>query len=119
MGQPSALRNVSNDPALSHMPANVEAEQALLGCILYDNAAYERIGDWLKDVHFYEPFHQRLFAAIEADIRKGQLAEAILMTERFRSDQGFEELGGVRYLADLVDRAPAGAQRPGLCPRDL
>ena len=41
-------------------PSNLEAEQALLGAILFDNTAYERIGDALKAPHFYEPFHQRL-----------------------------------------------------------
>ncbi|HEY5410513.1 MAG TPA: DnaB-like helicase N-terminal domain-containing protein, partial [Caulobacteraceae bacterium] len=98
------LRSV--DPIPARPPSNLEAEQALLGAILFDNAAYERIGDALKAPHFYEPFHQRLFAAMEEHVRKGQLAEPIVLVERFRRDPGFEELGGLRYLADLVDRAP-------------
>ena len=77
--------------------------------MLFDNAAYERLGDQLQARHFYEPFHARLFAAIEDHIRKGQLAEPIVLLERFRRDPAFEELGGVRYLADLVDRAPPAA----------
>ena len=101
------LRSVETLPARA--PSNLEAEQALLGAILFDNAAYERIGDALKAPHFYEPFHQRLFAAMEEHIRKGQLAEPIVLVERFRRDPGFEELGGLRYLADLVDRAPPAA----------
>src|SRR5690242_4655243 len=106
------LRPVSNDVAIPHAPANVEAEQALLGALLYDNAAFERLGDNLQARHFYEPFHQRLFAAIETNIRKGQLAEPILLAEQFSRDPAFEELGGVRYLADLVDRAPPAANAP-------
>ena len=98
-----------SDQIPAHAPANLEAEQALLGAILFDNAAYERIGDQLKSHHFYEPFHARLFAAMEEHIRKGQLAEPIVLMERFRRDQAFEELGGLRYLADLVDRAPPAA----------
>ncbi|OYU71637.1 MAG: replicative DNA helicase [Alphaproteobacteria bacterium PA2] len=98
-----------NDTAIPHAPANVEAEQALLGTILYDNAAFERIGDYLQGRHFYEPFHQRLYATIETHIRKGQLAEPILLAEQFSRDPAFDELGGVRYLADLVDRAPPAA----------
>ena len=94
------------DPAPMHAPSNIEAEQALLGCVLFDNSAYERIGDALKAHHFYEPFHQRLYAAMEEHIRKGQLAEPIVLMERFRRDAAFEEMGGLRYLADLVDRAP-------------
>ncbi|HEY0648790.1 replicative DNA helicase [Phenylobacterium sp.] len=106
------LRPVSNDVAIPHAPANVEAEQALLGALLFDNAAFERLGDHLQARHFYEPFHQRLFAAIETNIRKGQLAEPILLAEQFSRDPAFEELGGVRYLADLVDRAPPAANAP-------
>ncbi|WP_297693534.1 replicative DNA helicase [Phenylobacterium sp.] len=106
------LRPVSNDVDIPHAPANVEAEQALLGALLYDNAAFERIGDNLQGRHFYEPFHQRLFETVEAHIRKGQLAEPILIAEQFARDPGFEELGGVRYLADLVDRAPPAANAP-------
>lgn len=90
-------------------PANIEAEQALLGCLLYDNAAFERIPDSLRWDHFYEPFHGRLFADIAGHIRRGQLAEPITLTQHFAADPAFEELGGVRYLADLVDRAPPAA----------
>src|SRR5882757_5930505 len=106
------LRSASNDVTIAHAPANIEAEQALVGALLYDNAAFERIGDYLQARHFFEPFHERLYAAIETHIRKGQLAEPILLAEQFSRDVGFEELGGVRYLADLVDRAPPAANAP-------
>ncbi len=95
--------------APSTAPHNLQAEQALLGSILYDNSAYERLSDRLQARHFHEPFHARLFAAMEESIRKGQLAEPIVLMERFRRDPGFEELGGLRYFADLVDRAPPAA----------
>ena len=100
------------DGGVARPPCNIEAEQALLGAILYDNAAYERLTDRLNGTHFYEPFHQRLFVAMEEHIRKGQLAEPIVLVERFRRDPAFEELGGLRYLADLVDRAPPAANAP-------
>jgi len=106
------LRTPSNDVDIPHVPANVEAEQALLGALLYDNAAFERLGDNLQGQHFFEPFHQRLYDAIQSNIRKGQLAEPILLAEQFARDPAFEELGGVRYLADLVDRAPPAANAP-------
>ena len=106
------LRPAQGDAPLSVAPSNIEAEQALLGALLYDNAAYERLSDRLQARHFYEPFHQRLFAALEIHIRKGQLAEPILLADEFKRDPAFEELGGLRYLADLVDRAPPAANAP-------
>jgi replicative DNA helicase len=100
------------EPTPQTIPSNIEAEQALLGCLLYDNAAHERLSDRLGSSHFYEPFHQRLFEAMEIHIRKGQLAEPILLADEFRGDPAFQELGGLRYLADLVDRAPPAANAP-------
>ena len=96
-------------PVFPHVPCNIEAEQALIGCILYDNAAYERLTDKMSAKHFYEPFHQRLFQAMEEFIRKGQLAEPIVLQERFRRDPAFTEMGGLNYLADLMSRAPPAA----------
>jgi replicative DNA helicase len=104
------LRPASHDLAPAHAPANVEAEQALLGALLYDNGAYERLNDSLQAQHFFEPFHGRLFAAIEANVRRGQLADPTLLAQQFQNDLAFQELGGVRYLADLVDRAPPAAR---------
>lgn len=103
------LRPAHNDVEIPHAPANVESEQALLGALLYDNAAFERIPDHFRPDHFFEPFHQRLFNEIALHIGHGQLAEPILMAEKFIRDPGYEQLGGIRYLADLVDRAPPGA----------
>jgi replicative DNA helicase len=103
------LRAAPTPPEIAHAPANIEAEQALLGVLLYDNAAYERLSDQLQARHFFEPFHGRMFDAIQNHIRRGQLAEPILLAEQFQRDPAFEELGGIRYLADLVERAPPAA----------
>ncbi len=103
------LRAPSPAPDIAHAPCNIEAEQALLGVLLYDNSAYERLSDHLQARHFFEPFHGRLYDAVQSHIRRGQLAEPILLAEQFQRDPAFEELGGVRYLADLVDRAPPAA----------
>src|SRR5665213_42925 len=103
------LRAVQPAPDIVHAPCNIEAEQALLGVLLYDNSAYERLSDHLQARHFFEPFHGRLYDAVQSHIRRGQLAEPILMADQFQRDPAFEELGAVRYLADLVDRAPPAA----------
>ncbi len=103
------LRSVAPPPEIPHAPANIEAEQALLGILLYDNTAYERLSDQLNPRHFFEPFHGRLYDAIEAHVRRGQLAEPILLAEQFSRDPAFEEMGGLRYFADLVERAPSAA----------
>src|SRR3989344_9260570 len=103
----------SSDPSsIPSMPHNLEAEQALLGALMFDNAVFERLSDRLRGSHFYEPFHQRLYDAIEDHIRQGMLAEPTILMERFKQDPAFQEFGGLRYLADLVDRAPPAANAP-------
>ncbi|WP_414644419.1 replicative DNA helicase, partial [Brevundimonas sp.] len=98
--------------AIPSLPHNLEAEQALLGSLMFDNAVFERLSDRLRGSHFYEPFHQRLYDAIEDHVRQGLLAEPTILMERFKQDPAFQEFGGLRYLADLVDRAPPGANAP-------
>ena len=103
----------SMDPSsIPSLPHNLEAEQALLGSLMFDNAVFERLSDRLRGAHFYEPFHQRLYEAIEDHIRQGLLAEPTILMERFKQDPAFQEFGGLRYLADLVDRAPPAANAP-------
>jgi replicative DNA helicase len=92
-------------PAEKQPPANIELEQMVLGCVLYDNEAYHRC-DGLTAAHFYEPFHGRLWDAIAARIGKGNAADPVLLDETFRNDAAYQELGHIRYTADLVDRAP-------------
>jgi replicative DNA helicase len=109
----NALTPITPDLSdLSGPPHNLEAEQALLGALMYDNGVFERLSDRLKGHHFHEPFHQRLFEAIEDHIRQGLLAEPTILMERFKPDPAFQAFGGLRYLADLLDRAPPAANAP-------
>ena len=68
---------------VSRIPADLEVEQALLGILLYDNAAHERISVPLSPDHMHEPVHARLFGAIEDHIRAGQLADPLTIAQRF------------------------------------
>lgn len=90
-------------------PHNLEAEQALLGSLMFDNDTYVAIDGVVAARDFYEPFHGRLFKVIAEDIRHGRLAEPTLLMSYFAIDPAFHEFGGLRYLADLVDRAPPSA----------
>lgn len=87
-------------------PHNLEAEQALLGCLMFDNDSYVDVDGVVSVRDFYEPFHQRLFRAISEDIRHGRLAEPTLLASYFAIDPAYASFGGIRYLGDLVDRAP-------------
>jgi replicative DNA helicase len=92
--------------------ACIEAEQALLGALLFDLAAWEGVEDISRVEHFREPFHGRLFQAIGESYGNDRAVDMRLLAPRFADDPAYQELGGLRYLADLVDRAPPPANAP-------
>ncbi len=93
-------------------PYNLEAEQALLGAILFDNEALYRIGDALRPEHFYDPVHAKLFEYAARMIRQGRVAEPIVLKDKLSDDPGFQEIGGMEYLAFLLASAPPLSHAP-------
>jgi replicative DNA helicase len=61
------------------LPHNLEAEQGLLGTLMLDNSALERVSDFLCPVHFHIPVHQRLFEAILKLAERGQMAGPVTL----------------------------------------
>src|SRR5579885_1531823 len=83
-------------------PANLEAEQALLGALLANNKAYDRVAEFLLPEHFADPVHGRIFQAIARRIEQGQLADAVTLKAEFEHSGVLEEVGGTAYLAQLL-----------------
>lgn len=90
-------------------PFSMEAEQALLGALMFDNSAMLRAEAVVRARDFCEPFHQRLFAMMQKAFNANQSFDAILLGRRFDADPAFADLGGLRYLADMADSAPPAA----------
>ncbi|MFN3836765.1 MAG: replicative DNA helicase [Brevundimonas sp.] len=88
------------------MPANLDAEQALLGVLMFDAAAFERLPDRFKAEHFNEPFHQRLFQAVADAVASGRSADPTILKDALAADPAFAEYGGLAFLHRLVDAAP-------------
>ena len=83
-------------------PHNTEAEQALLGAILVNNAAFHRVSDFLLPEHFAEGVHGRIYAAIAKLIERGQIANPVTLKNLFDQDGALAEIGGAQYLARLA-----------------
>lgn len=60
-------------------PHNIEAEQALLGAILINNDAFDRVSDFLRPEHFSEDLHRRIFELAAQLIRAGKLATVVTL----------------------------------------
>ncbi len=87
---------------LRRPPSNLEAEQALLGALLANNKAFERVSEFLEHDHFADPVHGRIFEAIRRRIESGQLADAVTLRGEFEHSGLLEEVGGTAYLAQLL-----------------
>lgn len=95
----------SDTPAYRTPPHNIEAEQALLGAILVNNDAYDRVSDFLRPEHFSEELHRRIYETLGQLIRAGKLATVVTM-KTFLAD--IELPAGVTmqaYLARLAAEA--------------
>ena len=100
------LATVSNvaEPAYRTPPHNIEAEQALLGAILVNNDAFDRVSDFLRSEHFCEEIHRRIFEIAGSLIRAGKLASPITL----KTFLGEHDVGGAtvpQYLARLAAEA--------------
>jgi replicative DNA helicase len=94
----------SSERAYRSPPLNVEAEQALLGAILVNNDAYDRISDFLKPEHFVEEIHRRIFEIAGSLIRAGKLASPITL-KTFLGEHDIAGSTVPQYLARLAAEA--------------
>lgn len=99
-------------PDLDTSPHSAEAEQALLGALLFDNEIFHRVSGIVQAKHFYNPIHIRIYDSIASLIEHGKLADAIVLKNRFSQDETLVDIGGVEYLALLLENAPSGAAAP-------
>ncbi len=83
-------------------PHNYEAEQALLGALLHNNSAYERVSDILLPDHFADGTHGRIYAAIGQIIDRAQVADPITLKNYFQQDEMLANVGGADYLIQLA-----------------
>ena len=92
-------------PDISTLPQNIEAEQALLGAVLANNKAYEKISEFLKPQHFADSMHSKIFEVISKIITRGRVADVITLKSYFEQDGSLDDVGGIKYLIKLADSA--------------
>jgi len=98
--------------ALKVPPHSVEAEQSLLGGLLIDNTAWDRLGGVLTDKDFYRPEHALIYKVIQRLVSDNQPADVITVNEAVKSEQG-GDLVGIDYLNSLAQSTPSAANIKG------
>ena len=92
-------------PVFREPPHNYEAEQALLGAILVNNDALERVAAFLRGEHFYDGLHAKIYEACERQIRAGRKATPITLKTEFATAEPVGELPVPQYLGRLAANA--------------
>ena len=90
---------------VTRLPRNIEAEQALLGALLANNKAYEKVSEFLRAEHFSDPIHVKVFDVMARLIQKGHVADVITLKNYFEQEGTLNEVGGHQYLVKLADSA--------------
>ncbi len=95
--------------ALRVPPHSVEAEQALLGGLMLDNTAWDRVADVLAPSDFFRADHQLIFAAIGALAEQRQPCDVVTLSEHLENRAELGQAGGLEYLALLANDTPTAA----------
>ncbi|HVR48521.1 MAG TPA: replicative DNA helicase [Pseudorhodoferax sp.] len=98
-----------DDPALSMLrvpPHSIEAEASVLGGLLLDNDAWDRVGDLLREGDFYRYEHRLVFGVIRDLCNANRPADVLTVLERLQTAGKAEDVGGIAYLGRLANEVP-------------
>ena len=95
--------------ALKLPPHSIEAEQSLIGGLLIDNAAWDRIGDVVRETDFYRDDHRRIFRHIGKLIQNGRPADVVTVYESIEASNEVDQTGGLAYLGEIANATPSAA----------
>ena len=102
----------SADPQVAQLrvpPHSIEAESSVLGGLLLDNGAWDRVGDLLVDGDFYRHEHQLIYAAIGALVNASKPADVITVYEHLQNQGHTDAVGGLAYLNSLAQYVPSAS----------
>ena len=90
-------------------PHSIEAEMAVLGAVLIDNAAYSVITESLTEEAFYKQAHQRIFQAMEHLSQKSEAIDVLTLSEELKRMGAYQTIGGPTYLTQIMDNVHTAA----------
>ncbi len=88
-------------------PHSLEGESSVLGGLLLDNAAWDRVGDMLSDTDFYRYEHRLIYAAIGTLVNADKPADVVTVFEHLQGQGKADEVGGLNYLNSLAQYVPS------------
>lgn len=88
---------------LRMLPHKDEAERAILGSLLMDSEAYDKVSSIIKASDFYNPNNQIIFSAIEEVLSEGKAVDSLTIIDYLTKNNLLEKAGGRAYIAELTD----------------
>ena len=104
--------NAPSDPQLDAIrvpPHSIEAEQSVIGGLLRDNAAFDRIADMMHADDFYRYDHRIIFEQIVKLINASKPADVITVFEALTNIAKADDVGGLQYLNAMAQNTPSAA----------
>ncbi len=95
--------------ALKVAPHSIEAEQSVLGGLMLDNMAWDKIADLVVQNDFYRRDHRLIFNAIFELVSKNSPCDVITLSEWLDQQNSLEDAGGLAYLGSLAKNTPSAA----------
>jgi replicative DNA helicase len=90
-------------------PQNLDAEKSILGAVLIDENVLTRVSDALKADDFYDPRHERIFAAMIRLYERHQPVDLLTLSDELKKQDHLEEAGGTDYISELTNQVPTAA----------
>ncbi|MEZ4555500.1 MAG: replicative DNA helicase [Caldilineaceae bacterium] len=89
------------------IPANIEAERAVLGSLLLDADAMIKIANFLRPEDFYRDRHRLLFQAMQTLFERREPLDFVTLVDELERQEQLEEVGGPAYLSELINSTPS------------
>jgi replicative DNA helicase len=90
-------------------PQNIEAEQSVLGAIIFDNEALPKALEILSPEDFYRDNHRKLYSAMIELFEKNEPIDIVTLTDHLRKNGLLDSIGGISYLSSLANAVPTSA----------
>ena len=90
-------------------PNSIEAEQSLLGGLMLDNNAWDKIADIIVSGDFYRKDHQVIFSGIASLIEASEACDVVTLSEYLENNSQLEAAGGLEYIATLANETPGAS----------
>ncbi|ATG75106.1 replicative DNA helicase [Zobellella denitrificans] len=90
-------------------PHSFEAEQSVLGGLLLDNNAWDRVAEKVSEPDFYSRPHRLIFQAMQRLSQAGQPIDLITVQEELERHEALEAVGGFSYLVEIAKNTPSAA----------